>query len=168
MLRRAVLDDIPQIMDIIEKTILEMHSYQNYQWDENYPQTKDFQGDIEAGNLYVIERDGNLVAFICVNKVEPDEYCDLEWSSAQESMVIHRMSVHPEHRRNGLGIELMNFAETIARDSQITYLKTDTNSKNEKMKILFRKCGYKFIGEIKFPGKDAPFYCYDKIFEKKS
>ncbi|MDQ7097040.1 GNAT family N-acetyltransferase [Desulfosporosinus sp. PR] len=165
MPRKAVLDDIPQIMEIIKQTIPEMHSYQNYQWDENYPLAKDFQMDVEVGNLYVIEDRGELVAFICVNKVEPEEYSELDWSSMQESMVIHRMSVHPAYRRKGLGVELMNLAETIARKSHILYLKTDTNSRNEKMKTLFTKCGYGFIGEIRFPSKEAPFYCYDKLID---
>lgn len=163
MLRIAVLDDIPQIMDIITKTILEMHSYQNYQWDENYPQARDFQEDIVAGDLYIIERDANLVAFVCVNKIEPAEYADLEWSSSQQGMVIHRMSVHPDYRRTGLGVELMKFAETLARSNHIPYIKTDTNFKNEKMKTLFAKCDYKFIGQINFSDKDTPFYCYEKI-----
>lgn len=164
MLRKAVLDDIPQIMEIIKKTILEMHSYHNYQWDDNYPQTRDFQKDIETGDLYIIERDAKLVAFVCVNNTEPAEYSDLEWSSSQQGMVIHRMSVHPDYRRTGLGIELMKFAETLARSNHILYIKTDTNSKNEKMNTLFAKCGYKFIGEIDL-GKDTPFYCYDKIVD---
>ncbi|AFM41151.1 acetyltransferase [Desulfosporosinus acidiphilus SJ4] len=163
MLRRAIINDIPQIMAIIRETILEMHSYQNYQWDENYPQQSDFEVDIRAGNLFVKEREGNLAAFICVNRVEPEEYSTLQWSSPQEGMVIHRMSVHPNYRRCGLASELMQFAETLAQSLNFSYLKTDTNSKNEKMKSLFQKCGYRFVGEINFMGKEAPFYCYDKI-----
>jgi ribosomal protein S18 acetylase RimI-like enzyme len=165
MLRKAVLEDIPQIMDIINVSILEMHSYQNYQWDKNYPQISDFQADIEAEDLYVFERDGNLAALICVNYVEPDEYSDLKWSSPQKRMVIHRMSVHPEYRRTGLGSELMKFAEILARSRGCPYIRTDTNSKNEKMKTLFTKFGYTFIGEVNFPRKETPFYCYDKILD---
>ncbi|MDP4125865.1 MAG: GNAT family N-acetyltransferase [Bacillota bacterium] len=163
MMRKAKLQDIDKIMDIIRMTIIEMHSYNNYQWDENYPQEKDFIADINEGNLYVSERDGKLVAFICVNQVEPDEYKGLDWTSKREGMVIHRMSVHPEYRRNGIGFKLMNFAETLAHNKNISYLKTDTNSMNEKMQALFLKCGYKDIGVISFLGKEEPFYCYDKL-----
>jgi len=162
-MRKAILKDIKDIMDIIRMTVIEMHSYYNYQWDEGYPQEKDFIADINEGDLYVAERDGKLVGFICVNKIEPVEYCGLDWSSAKKVMVIHRMSVHPEYRRNGLGLELMKFAEGLAQSININYLKTDTNSLNEKMKGLFLKCGYNFIGEINFLAKKTPFYCYDKI-----
>ena len=103
------------------------------------------------------------MAFICVNKIEPAEYSGLNWSSTKDFMVIHRMSVHPEYRRSGLGLELMNFAEDLALKNNINYLKTDTNSINEKMKALFLKCGYDIIGEMSFLDKESPFYCYAKL-----
>lgn len=31
------------------------------------------------------------------------------------------------------------------------------------MNSLFKKCGYKFVGEMSFLGKEFPFYCYDKL-----
>ena len=163
MLRKAILNDIPEIMEIIKNTIVEMHSYQNYQWDETYPLASDFEKDIEDGTLYVREYEGKLVAFICVNRVEPDAYAELHWYSSQPGVVIHRMSVHPDYRRRGLALELMNFAETLACSQDLPYLKTDTNSLNEKMQALFLRCGYRFIGEINFLGKETPFYCYDKV-----
>ena len=162
-MRKAHLQDIKEIMNIIRKTIMEMHSYHNNQWDESYPQEKDFIKDIQDGDLYISEKDGRLVAFICVNKIEPAEYCGLNWSSDKDVMVIHRMAVDPEFRRNGVGRELMNFAEELALKNTIDYLKTDTNSINEKMKALFQKCGYKVIGEMSFLGKETPFSCYDKL-----
>ena len=119
--------------------------------------------DIDQGNLYVSQRGGRPVAFICVNKLEPAEYSELNWSSRKDAMVIHRMAVDPEHRRKGVGRELMKFAEDLAQKQRIDYLKIDTNSKNEKMKALFVKCGYNLIGEVNFIGKETPFYCYDKL-----
>lgn len=165
MIRKANLEDIKEIMDIISTTISEMHSYNNYQWDKNYPQEKDFISDINHGDLYVLEKDGKVVAFVCVNKVEPTEYSGLNWSLQKEAMVIHRMSVHSEYRRKGVGKELMIFAEDLAKTNKSCYLKTDTYSTNEKMNALFIKCGYNFIGEMSFAGKEKSFNCYDKVLK---
>ncbi|KJR48843.1 putative acetyltransferase [Desulfosporosinus sp. I2] len=162
MMRIAELADIKQIMAIIQATIIEMRTYNNTQWDETYPQEKDFVNDIREGNLYVSERDSQLVAFVCVNKVEPDEYEELNWTSKNKAMVIHRMAVAPQHRRKGIGKELMKFAEDLSLQNNITYLKTDTNSLNEKMNVLFIRCGYTMIGEMSFLGKETPFYAYEK------
>lgn len=166
MIRKAVLEDLKDIMNIIKETIAEMHSYNNYQWDESYPQEKDFIEDIENGCLYAAERDGKLQGFVCINKIEPAEYSGLNWSLKDEAMVIHRMSVNPNSRRMGIGTELMNFAEELALKNNITYLKTDTYSINTKMNALFVKCGYKFVGEMSFRGREKPFYSYEKILTK--
>ena len=45
------------------------------------------------------------------------------------------------------------------------YIKTDTYSLNTKMNSLFKKLGYKFIGEVKFLSKEKEFYCYEKILK---
>jgi GNAT superfamily N-acetyltransferase len=163
MMRKAALEDLKDIMNIIKETIAEMHSYNNYQWDESYPKEKDFIEDIQNGCLFAAEEDGKLVGFVCINKIEPMEYSELNWSLNEEAMVVHRMSVNPSSRRSGIGTELMNFTEELALKNNITYLKTDTYSINTKMNSLFIKCGYKLVGEIWFLGKERPFYCYEKI-----
>lgn len=42
MIRKAVLMDLDIITKILKDTLVEMHSYNNYQWDENYPNKQDF------------------------------------------------------------------------------------------------------------------------------
>ncbi|WP_026882449.1 GNAT family N-acetyltransferase [Clostridium akagii] len=165
MMRKAVMEDIKDIMGIIKETIIEMQSYNNNQWDASYPQEKDFANDIQRENLFVLELKDKLVGFICINKVEPDEYNGLNWSLNHDAMVVHRMAVKPSYRRNGIGTALMKFVDELALESNIKYLKTDTYSLNLKMNNLFQKFGYKFVGEISFLGKSEPFYCYEKILK---
>lgn len=162
MIIKATKNDITDIMKILDLTVKEMKSYNNTQWDENYPQTKDFIKDIENGELYVEVENKHIKGFICVNLVEPKEYNDLKWFSIEKCMVIHRMAVSPLYRNSGVGSKLMNFAEEIALKNGITYLKTDTYSINIKMNSLFKKFNYKFVGEMNFLGKEKSFYCYEK------
>lgn len=163
MIRKAILADITDIMAIIKETIIELHSYGNTQWDENYPQEKDFLLDIQQGDLYVSEREGTLAGFACINKVEPAEYTALPWSMQETAMIVHRMAVTPGCRRSGIGTELMAFADEYAVKNNVRYLKTDTYSINTKMNALFEKCGYKLVGEMRFLSKEKPFYCYEKV-----
>lgn len=166
MIRKAVIKDVKDIMEIIKQTILEMRTYNNTQWDENYPHEKDFLNDIEKGDLFVVEREGKLVGFVCINKVEPVEYGELNWSLDEDAMVVHRMAVNPNYRRSGIGTELMKFADELASENNIRYLKTDTYSINTKMNAMFEKCGYNLIGEMSFLAKEKPFYCYEKILKR--
>ncbi|MCB2361674.1 GNAT family N-acetyltransferase [Clostridium estertheticum] len=96
-----------------------MRSYNNDQWDENYPQEKDFINDIQKEDLFVIEREGKIVGFTCINKVEPVEYNELNWTINETAMVGHRMSVSPDYRRNGIGTELMKFTDELALKNNV-------------------------------------------------
>ncbi|OAA90056.1 GNAT family N-acetyltransferase [Clostridium ljungdahlii] len=166
MIRKAIMEDIKDIMEIIRQTIAEMRTYNNTQWDENYPQKKDFIDDIENNNLFVIERNEKLVGFLCINKIEPTEYSGLNWSLNEDCLVLHRMSVNPNHRRCGIATELMKFTEDLALKNNIRYLKTDTYSVNSKMRTLLKKFSYNLVGEMHFNGKEKSFYCYEKILNK--
>lgn len=166
MIRKAKIDDVDRIMEILKKIIDEMHSYNNFQWDENYPQAKDFIMDIEKGELFVSERENKIVGFICINRDEPKEYEGLNWSLNEDALVIHRMGVDTDYRKTGIGKELVGFADKLAHQSNVKYLKTDTNSLNTKAQALFQKCKYFFVGEMSFRGKEKPFYCYEKVLEQ--
>ena len=163
MIRKAVKKDLAEIMVIIKETVAEMKTYGNTQWDDSYPQEKDFAKDISKGELYVDEREGEVAGFICVNQIEPAEYEDLNWSSKEKAMVVHRLSVNPKLRRMGIASGIMQFADELARSRGIRYMKTDTYSVNPKMNALFLKCGYKLIGEMSFLGKEKPFNVYEKL-----
>jgi len=165
VIRIATMDDLISIMAIVQAVIVEMHSYNNFQWDENYPQAKDFAGDIKKGNLFISIKEGKIVGFICINKTQPIEYNGLKWSLSEEALVIHRMGVSPDHREIGIGRELVAFADELATKYNLRYLKTDTYSLNTNAQGLFLKLGYIFVGEMSFLGKEKPFYCYEKALQ---
>lgn len=163
MIRKANMNDLEKIMKIIKATVEEMKDYNNTQWDENYPSDKDFVSDIKKQDLYVDEIDGDVAGFICLNYEEPEEYVDLNWSSNKKAMVIHRMAVNPSFRKKGIASKLVDFAEKLAEENSVSYLKSDTYSINSKMNTFLTKCGFIKIGEMSFLGKEKSFYCYDKI-----
>ena len=142
MIRKASLNDVDSIMDIIKSTVEEMKTYNNTQWDESYPQAKDFIKDIESEELYVEAEGKEIKGFICINYIEPKEYDDLNWVSNSKAMVIHRMAVNPKFRQQGIATKLIKLAEQLALDNNVVYLKTDTYSINTKMNSLFKKCGF--------------------------
>ncbi|MGV8983918.1 GNAT family N-acetyltransferase [Clostridium sp.] len=165
MIRKASLEDLKDIMEIIKQTIIVMHTYNNYQWDENYPKEKDFIDDIQKQNLFVLEKEDKIAGIICINKEEPAEYTEMNWTLNEAALVIHRMSVSPSYRRKGIGTELMKFADELALKNNLRYIKTDTYSINPNMNALFVRCRYKLIGEMSFLGKEKPFYCYEKVLK---
>ena len=167
MIRKATKQDLEAIMEILKESVDIMNQENNFQWDSAYPRRENFIDDIEKDSLYVTERDNKVAGFICINEIEPEEYATVTWSSQHPCMVAHRMAVRPNQRNTGVGTELMNYTEQLARDRGIYYLKTDTNSRNTKMNALFRKCGYTLAGEMSFRGRPEPFYCYEKHLRRE-
>lgn len=94
--------------------------------------------------------DGEVAGFICLNYEEPEEYLGLNWSSNKKAMVIHRMAVNPNFRKTGIASKLVDFAEKLAVENNVSYLKSDTYSINSKMNLLLTKCGFIKIGEMSF------------------
>ena len=162
-MRQATLKDLDGIIEIIKSIVKEMNSQGNYQWNDNYPSSADFVDDIESGDLYVEESDGKIASFICLNTVEAPEYKELEWSIDKKALVIHRMGVNPSFRGSGLAKKLMKFADELTVEKNLNYIRVDTSSENMKMDSLLKKCGFKYIGMVKFAGIDGNFCCYDKI-----
>ncbi|PBH92310.1 GNAT family N-acetyltransferase, partial [Clostridioides difficile] len=122
MIRKANMNDLESIMQIIKSTVEEMKTYNNTQWDENYPLEKDFVSDIKKQDLYIYEVDGEVAGFICLNYEEPEEYLGLNWSSNKKAMVIHRMAVNPNFRKTGIASKLVDFAEKLAVENNVSYM----------------------------------------------
>lgn len=163
MLRLATMQDLTRIMAIVQATVMEMHAYGNYQWDEVYPTEQDFASDITQGDLFVSEAEGQICGLICINQTEPAVYADAGWTLAEKALVLHRMAVDPALHGRGTGSELLQQAETLALSLGLRYLKTDTYALNEKAQQLFLKHGYHFCGEIQFRKMEHQFYGYEKV-----
>ena len=140
-----------------------MISYGSDQWGEDYPTIDVFENDIKNQDLYVLEENNIIKAFICLNLQQADEYKNLTWSDNSAPLVIHRMSIDMDYKNQGIGLKLMKFAEETAKKLGLNYIRTDTYSLNYKAQNLFLKCGYNYIGNVHFPKRDKNFKCYDKI-----
>jgi ribosomal protein S18 acetylase RimI-like enzyme len=163
MIRIAVLSDLPQIIEIVESSKVEMHSYSNFQWNEEYPKEEDFIKDITEGTLFVYDIKGMIAGLICINRDEPEEYKHVKWSIAEDAYTIHRLAVNSNFRGQSVGYKLVNHAKTICIENNIRFIKTDTNSLNIKAQGLLKKCGYNFAGETNLLEHEGLFYCYDKV-----
>lgn len=161
MIRKAKTEDIGRIMKMVEEAIILMNEEDNTQWDENYPLASDFIADIEEETLYVFD-DGEVKGVVCINQTQPFEYKNVTWQVEKEAIVIHRMAVLGECRRQGIAKKFMEFAEEKARELGTNYIRTDTNSKNTRMNAMFQKLGYEKTGIVHFRNNPYDFYCYEK------
>lgn len=163
MIRLAQIRDLDAVMLIVEKTKKIMHENGNFQWDDKYPLESDFEHDINERSLYVLEENGEIGGFICVNDEEPEEYASAAWQKSGKRLIIHRMAVSPEQRGRGYAGDLFDFAWEKTVEAGAQSIRSDTFSGNIPMNSLFLKHGFSKTGEIILKGKQyQPFNCYEK------
>ncbi|TCD10717.1 GNAT family N-acetyltransferase [Pedobacter frigidisoli] len=163
-IRLAVEADIPKIMQLVKKVVPLMQAAGNFQWGNDYPNPGVFAEDIEIGQLWVAEINGDVAGVSAITKDQDPEYADAGWEINDEAIVTHRLAVDPDCRGMGIARALMEQAEIVAKNKGIKILRVDTNSENLATRALFPKLGYEFSGEIglaKRPG--LRFYCYEKL-----
>lgn len=164
IIRLAVTEDIPLIMQLVRKVVPLMRAAGNFQWGDDYPNPEVFANDIKIDQLWIAELENEIVGVSAITTDQDPEYADAGWDITEKATVTHRLAVDPDQQGKGIAKALMQQAEVVAKAAGISILRVDTNSENKATQALFHKLGYTFSGEIglaKRPG--LRFFCYQKL-----
>ncbi len=111
-----------------------------------YPTQDTAQEALDAGELFVLTRDGTLAAAARINHIQPPAYQDAPWrfpnAPDTQVMVLHPLVVHPRHAGHGCGSTFVAFYEDFARRHGCPFLRIDTNAKNAPARALYARLGY--------------------------
>jgi ribosomal protein S18 acetylase RimI-like enzyme len=162
-LRLALSADIPLIMALVRRVVPLMRATGNLQWDDHYPNPGVFERDLNLGQLWVAEIDGEIAGVAAITTDQEPEYANVGWDINETAIVVHRLAVDPAFKGKGVAKALMQQAEAVARDRSIPILRVDTNSHNQATQQLFPKLGYIYAGEIDLSFRPGlRFLCYEK------
>lgn len=158
--RKATLNDLDTISDILRRAVQKMLSEGKKQWTEKYPTRIHAEADIERGVGHVIEQDGKVVAYGAVVFDGETAYLGLEgeWLSDVPYVVVHRLAVDTEIHDKGLGTRFFKSVENLAISQNIRSFRVDTNYDNFAMLHLLPKLGFTYCGEVTYEsGKRKAF-----------
>jgi ribosomal protein S18 acetylase RimI-like enzyme len=160
----ATKHDLDRIMALIKDCTRDLESRGIHQWGEFYPTLEIIKDDIENESMYVMNENKALLGIVVVNEEQPNEYEGLNWSTREgRILVIHRLAVSPKRQNQGIAGRLLEFAEDYAANNGYASIRLDAYSGNRKALRLYEKHQYKWVGQVNFPWRDLPFYCYEKI-----
>lgn len=153
MIRLATEKDIKAIAEIYEDIHTEEEAGNlTIGWQRGvYPTEKTAADSVAAGDMFVCERDGKIVAAAKINKEQVDVYADGEWeypAPDDEVCVLHTLVVSPRVMTSGIGKEFVKFYEDYALENDWPYLRMDTNERNKRARAFYAKVGYKEIGIV--------------------
>ena len=165
MIQHAKISEIPDILHLTQACRLHMETKNIFQWTTDYPSKNQFLHDLERKELYVLKEKETLVGCIVISTYMDDEYKDVNWLTADHNIYIHRLGVHPAKQGKGFAQELMDFAESYARDNNYISVRLDTFSQNKRNQKFYEKRGYQKLEDIYFPNQsEHPFHCYELVF----
>lgn len=153
MFRKATEKDIDRISEIYEELHdAEEHGDVTIGWIRGiYPTRKTAETAVAAGDMFVEEIDGVIVAAARINREQVPEYADADWTfdaPSDKVTVLHALVVSPKIKGKGYGTAFVDFYEKYALENGCPYLRMDTNAKNTAARSLYKKLGYKEVSIV--------------------
>tara|TARA_A100001011_G_scaffold127717_1_gene134721 strand:- start:5021 stop:5521 length:501 start_codon:yes stop_codon:yes gene_type:complete len=165
MIRAGNISDIDSILNITKSCAAHMVQNGIYQWSEDYPDKSSFVNDGENMELYVYIENKKVIACISLCNEMDEVYFPVSWvTKNNNNLYIHRLAVHPDFQKKGIGKALMDFAEKYAKKKEYKSIRLDTFSVNKRNLKFYESRGYQRLEKIYFPNQsEFPFYCYELI-----
>lgn len=147
MIRTARATDIPAIAGIYER----IHDAEGVGrlttgWLRGiYPTEATARAALEAGDLFVLEDGGKIVAAARINREQVPVYAQVNWrypARDDQVMVLHTLTVDPLAAGRGYGRTFLDFYEDYARKNGCPVLRIDTNAKNTAARAMYARHGY--------------------------
>ena len=159
--RPARIDELDGLLDIVAAVIRHMESQGIHQWDDIYPDRATLQKDVAKQHMRVIEVNGRLAGMVSINDEQSNEYRNVPWQYSGKALVVHRLTVDPEHQRKRLASQLMDFAEREGADKGYESIRLDVFALNPAAIFFYIRRGYRKAGTVRF--RKGPFLCYEKL-----
>ena len=114
MIRKATLDDLDAISAIYDA----IHDREEaglavIGWNRAiYPTRASGEASIRAGDMYVLEEEGRVLAAAKINQKQEESYAQGTWTheaADSEVLVLHTLVVHPEAAGRGIGKRFVAF-----------------------------------------------------------
>ena len=157
-IRQALVSDMERILEIyaIGREFMVKNGNPT-QWSGGYPAREMLLDDINAGNLFVLQREQEIHGVFFFAVMEDPTYAvikDGTWRSAEPYGVIHRIA---SDGRGGIFGAALDYCT-----HRIRHIRIDTHRDNLPMQHVLQKHGFVPRGII-YVGDGTPRIAYDRI-----
>ena len=164
-IQKAEEKDIIEALYLI-KTAFDYNNVSKNEWRPPTPAYSEMREEANNEELYLL-RDQKITfgTFTFTNEL-PENFKHIEWTDTDKNvLVIKRIAIFPGWFTKEVGEKLISFIEEYAKKNNIASIKSNTYSRNESMNELYKNMGFTFQGDVTLPGKEMPYYFYEKVFK---
>lgn len=159
MIRHARINDMPAILDIYRMAREFMAAHGNtVQWQNNHPSREVLENDMEKGQLYVYENNGQIHGVFAFIPGDDPTYRVIEngaWIDDSPYAAIHRVA--SDGTEKGVFTKVANYCK-----GQISHLRIDTHELNLPMQGAVEKNGFQRCGTI-YIADGSPRIAYEYV-----
>lgn len=156
-IRKTRFDDVGDVLAIYTAAQAKMEAAGNPQWPKGWPSEERVRADIDAGDSYVMEEDGEVVAVFVLQLGDEPTYAVIEdgaWLNDEPYGTLHRIASNGKAR--GVLQAALEYCERKSPN-----LRVDTHETNLAMQHILEKNGYVRCGRI-YVEDGTPRLAYQK------
>ncbi len=147
--------DIPEIVEVYHSLV----GTPGCTWDSEYPSRKMAELDVGSNSLYVLKKDGRIVAVASAGDFQ--ELGHLQWSP-EKPCELARIGVLPTMQGRGIGSVILQKIIEAAKQKGYDGIRMLVSKTNPAALAMYEKNGFARCGEAFMFGRD--FYCYQMKF----
>jgi RimJ/RimL family protein N-acetyltransferase len=159
-LRPARSSESGQVAGLLLEVSSWLHGRGIPQWLTPHPRER-LEAEIQAGEVLVLEEAGEIIGTVTLTRV-PDPY----WPDAgadADAVYLHRLAVRRARAGQGIGREMVRWAERHLAESGVRRLRLDCMASSARMRAYYAALGY----EPRGVGWDARYGMEFALFEKR-
>lgn len=165
-IRRAESADTDAVRDLYHRISTALNGTEfDPLWREGiYPTEEMLQESIAAGELYLGEKEQEIVAAMMVNGRASEEYRLFAWPDQrpmEECAVIHALGVDPRHMGQGCARQMAEAAKAIARQQGKKALRMDVLQENLPAARAYTHAGFIRVGDLLLYYEDTGWRTFD-------
>ena len=166
--QKATDEQFGQVMIIIRHAQAYLKEAGLDQWQNGYPNEDVILQDIQRGNSYVLQKQGQVLGTAVLEFDGDPNYENIyggQWLSDEPYGAIHRIAVEKNHKGSNLASIMIREMEELCRERNVRSLRVDTHRDNQSMKRMLQKNGFHYCGVI-FLADGSPRGAWEKVLGK--
>ena len=129
-------------------------------WDEDYPSNETIEWDLARNALFVLKRDGSILAAVSIEEDEEHELLFCRDNTPVPVGELARLAVLPDEQNRGLGRIMMRFGMDELKRQGFRSVRFLVNKNNAKAIRSYAVFGFRIAGECHMYDQDL--FCYEK------
>lgn len=159
IIRRGKAEDLPAIQAFYAEVVPTIELAVTSWVPGVYPSVETAEKAIEMQTMFVALIDDKVVGSVILNHEADEEYKELSWHnpqlSADKVLIVHTLMTSPSHRKQGIAVQLLNFAIDFAKEQKCQAIRLDTFAANQPARQLYEKLGFRNCGTGELPSWDG-------------